>query len=59
MAFTFERVGAEVPVPVQRVDGIANLLLEDTLSSFVAEHRSWEVHFNPEYSLGRGSTFKN
>lgn len=55
--FTFSRslrrVRAEVPIAVQRVDGVLDALSQNTLAGFVAENVGWEEHLNLEDSLRR------
>lgn len=46
-------VGAEVPVAVQRVDGVLHALPQHSLASLVAEDVRGEKHLDTEHSLGR------
>jgi len=52
LRITFVRIRTEIPVSVQGVHGISNLLFEYTLAGLIAKHRCREVHLNPEDSLG-------
>lgn len=52
-ARSFRRVRAEVPVAVQRVDGVLDALPQHTLAGLVAQHIGREQHLDAEYPLRR------
>lgn len=58
LARAFGRVGAEVPVAVERVDGVLNLLAQDSLTGFVTQDVGWEEHLDLEDSLGGFGSWK-
>jgi len=49
---SFDGIRAEVPVPVETINRVGDLLTEHRLTSLVAEHIRGEEHLDAEHTLG-------